>query len=401
MAEKVKVNNGDKVNVKSKLDRNFPTVEEVREMNKPKKSPFETDLERGIKIAKRNTLQFMKSRIAIGNRLSGTFRYELGLDPSEKMTDSQEEKILKAITNDYKLVSEAIANYYSGAFQNGIKKYWKEFPVREGLIRNESKFRMVKQYKTILEAEKEAGAEMGYLVNQHPLWEHFFSKIKGIGFVTAGDILGCSGRPDLSDTISAYWKYWGVGLINDPVSGQKVAQSRSNLFEEYYVDKDEKVDIKLTCGYNVDANSRLIGVIGDGLIKQTNGHYRQIYLNKKHYYQNSPNHSTKKKGHIHKMARRFMCKMFLHDCWIAWRKSLGLPLTESYSVRVLGFDKSHHTPSPANFVDEYVALKFKPRKVDLTAVVESDNMILDPKTNNYHRKYSDGNWYNLGYGING
>ena len=42
------------------------------------------------------------------------------------------------------------------------------------------------------------------------------------------------------------------------------------------------------------------------------------------------------KGHVHQMAQHRMTQLFLDHLWVAWRRSLGLPLRDPYPIEYLG-----------------------------------------------------------------
>jgi len=43
-------------------------------------------------------------------------------------------------------------------------------------------------------------------------------------------------------------------------------------------------------------------------------------------------------GHIDSMAKRRMIQLFLDHLWVVWREALGLPVTQPYSIQILGHE---------------------------------------------------------------
>jgi hypothetical protein len=55
------------------------------------------------------------------------------------------------------------------------------------------------------------------------------------------------------------------------------------------------------------------------------------------------------KGHLHLLALHRMEQMFSDQLWVAWRKTLGLPLRQPYPVEFLGHSQ---ILSPEDFMDK-------------------------------------------------
>lgn len=196
------------------------------------------------------------------------------------------------------------------------------------------------------EAEKELEQEIISVVTNHPLWGAWFKAVKGIGPIMAAGIIAWRDDINKADTISAFWKYHGLAP----------SQSKRR--------KGEKLD------YNPKAKTH-IWKVGMQLLK-AKGRYSDIYYAAKAKYEkredirekheNIVEYVTRKdkraakyeaeggmksyKLHIHYMALRKMCKQFLADTWIMWRRVEGLPITEPYifseSAKQKGIAHEHY-----------------------------------------------------------
>lgn len=64
--------------------------------------------------------------------------------------------------------------------------------------------------------------------------------------------------------------------------------------------------------------------------------YNRAYYDYKNRIERDPRHAEKTPAHRHNMAIRFAVKRFLVDCYAAWRKLEGLPVSTEYSEGKLG-----------------------------------------------------------------
>lgn len=153
-------------------------------------------------------------------------------------------------------------------------------------------------------------------VSQQPVYLNFLKDIKGIGPVLSGGLLAMF-DPRKAKHISSFWKYAGLA-----------------------VDEDGKAP-KLHKGQKPSFNPAarvLIYKVADSFIKHRTPHYRKIYddekeIQKKKHGTGEDHNCKAPKMHIVLRARRKMTKQFLADFWLAWRRSLNLPVDEPYSAR--------------------------------------------------------------------
>ena len=177
----------------------------------------------------------------------------------------------------------------------------------------------------IKEGENGLEKQIAGVVKQHPLWDEWFSGVKGIGPVMAAGVIAWRDDISKADTISAFWKYHGLAP----------SQSKRK--------RGEKLD------YNPKAKTHA-WKIGMQLLK-AKGKYSDIYYISKAKYEARSDikemHETgdarggmkSYKLHIHYMALRKMIKQFLADTWVMWRTVEGLPVTKPYIFSVIAKEK--------------------------------------------------------------
>ena len=142
------------------------------------------------------------------------------------------------------------------------------------------------------------------LVRQLSVWESFAKPIRGCAEGSLGAIIGEAG--DLSNyaTHSKLWKRMCVAVLDGKRQGNP--------------GKGASADDWIAHGYS-PARRSVMWNIGDPLIKQNDGIYRQLYDMRKLYeLARDPEMS---KGHAHNRAKRYMEKRLLKDLWRAWRRA--------------------------------------------------------------------------------
>lgn len=171
-----------------------------------------------------NVYDLQKLRIAAGNRLIQSFYSQLGVKPSESPDDltGDAKNLLDAIRKEYEMISE-VATEIAGdkdAKMSTVKKAIRL--INEGTfedkvlksIRNDVDFRLVKSYNLMVESEKEATDALDKIVKSHPLWDKFFSKIKGCGTLMSAVCIAYF-DPYKARHASSFLKYCGLDTVQD------------------------------------------------------------------------------------------------------------------------------------------------------------------------------------------
>jgi hypothetical protein len=215
--------------------------------------------------------------------------------------------------------------------------------------------------KQIHTTEKGVMTDIKALLGTMPFYVKVLSdkeRFRGLGPTMAAVILS---EFDIhrSDTVSKMWAFAGLAPIPayrckvthellEPTAvagGLYVYRSRREIAgaqqeplgpaDVYYSGETMRPRRGEKLPYNAWLRTKLIGVLGDSLIK-ANSPWRKCYDNRKHARVTAG--WGKNDGHRHMDAKRYMVKMLLLEIYKEWRKHEGLPVRESYQDGKIG----HH-----------------------------------------------------------
>lgn len=302
-----------------------------------------------IRATVRGMYDMQQLRIQAGNRIVANFRSKLGIEAGEAdtETDKEAEKLLNTLRAEYKLLTE------------GVNRITRRMNLEAGeYIDSHTEIRLIQQYERLVQAEDAAEKTLEDLLDEAPIYTQFLAHIRGISTKMASVIIS---EIDIHKAKypSSIWKYAGL----DVVDGEGRSRKKRHLEEREYTNKYGEKEIRQSLTYNPFLKTKLIGVLGQNLIR-SEGHYKgEFYNPKKHFYMTrgfcNGSHSetgqttfipsgkaTRQendyctKGHCHAMARRYMVKMFLLDLYKAWRTLEDLPVSDSYHSGQRGHDHS-------------------------------------------------------------
>lgn len=288
-----------------------------------------------------------KERIAIGNRIVSYFRLAAGLSPQEPDKpdlDPEEDALLQKVLLEY----YAILDSYNTQLESSkstprISTFIKNF-ANKSYILSETEYVLCQLYADLVNSEERLRTRVEKEVQLHPMWDAFFSQVKGCGPLMSAVCLAYF-DPYAARHCSSFWKYAGLDtVVSKDKDGKEVRQGRRAWHTEKrtYIDKDGNEGEKVSLAYNPFVKTKLVGVLGSCFVK-SGGKYRQIYDDYKFRLQQRGDGSLTP-GHIHAMANRYAVKMFLRDMWVAWRTLEGLPVSDPYEVVYLG-----HKPHGYNY----------------------------------------------------
>ncbi|MEM2618915.1 MAG: transposase [Candidatus Hadarchaeales archaeon] len=167
--------------------------------------------------------------------------------------------------------------------------------------------------KDLERKEKEVAELLKEEVELVPVWNHWLSKVKGIGPVMGAGVITWIDDISRFPTVSKLWAY-AVG---------KPGERR---------EKNKKVH------YNPKLKT-LCWKIGMQFLKARGG-YAELYRGFKAGYERREDLKKVEKGsykvRIHLMALRKTVKIFLQHLWVRWRELEGLPVTRPYAIDRLG-----------------------------------------------------------------
>ena len=164
-------------------------------------------------------------------------------------------------------------------------------------------------YKTLCEIEEYCTERAKDYLREHPTW-HWLGTIKGIGPVLGAKLLSYIDIKK-ADTISALWRYAGLGVVDGKAE-------RLVAGEKAHYNKKLKVTMYL---------------IGTSFLR-SRSKFAEIYYAEKERQQKL--HPELRPIVVHYRAMRKMNKVFLACLWLIWREALGLPTRKPYVHEYLG-----------------------------------------------------------------
>lgn len=247
-----------------------------------------------------------QKRISTGNRIIAGYK---------RTNPDVSDKILVELKEQYNTIA-------AGAVREKdirIAMDYTTFALIEAFVANET-------------TEKQLGERIEKEVKRTRLWKEYLKEIKGCGPTMAAVILS---EIDITkcNYPSSLRRYCGLDVGPDNKARNR---TKDHLVDRDYVAKDGAVKQKKSITYNPFLQTKLIGVLGDCLIR-ANGHYKKVYDESKHRY----TQVVETPLHAHNRARRRMVSIFVSDLWYAWRTIEGLPLAEEYHRAKLGIKHEH------------------------------------------------------------
>ncbi len=182
--------------------------------------------------------------------------------------------------------------------------------------------------RDVMEHERKAHEkELRLLARQLPVWP-WAESIRGLSDLSLAQLVSEAVDPGRYPTVAKLWKRMGVGLVGGERQHRTTDAAKA-----------------LAMGYS-PARRSVVFVVGENLVKQNDGVYRQLYDDRKVYEREKaaergqqvvPAAKIPKKnreaymsdGHVHARSKRYMEKRLLRDLWVEWRR--GLIHTETLS----------------------------------------------------------------------
>lgn len=293
------------------------------------------DSRTAIKMAAVGLYDIQKQRIQTGQRVVANFRVQLGIAPSTKEEDADDDvqDVLDVLRTEYKTITEGVSRTIT-------RKTFK--PVADGLITDFAQFCLVSQWVRQVENEEQAAKQIESLIEVHPVYP-FLESVKGCGRLMSAVIIAYL-DPHKARHVSSFWKYCGLDV---GPNGRGRSRRKEHLVERQYTDKDGKEATRMGTTFNPWVKTKLRGVLAGCLLK-AQGHYSEVYYNYKNRMENHAVYGIARDGEKledgtfigkskrHEMSLRYMIKMFLADLWVAWRTVEGLPVTVPYAQAKLG-----------------------------------------------------------------
>lgn len=280
-------------------------------------------------------------RIATGNRVVAALRPEqatevkpnTSVDNPDGAPENQDDSIIKLVVGEYKRVADVYATRYQSKGRIEKALTGTEY-IRTGLD-----YTLVEQYMKLVDAEEGLTKAVEKVVKDHPMWDAFFSDVKGCGPLMAAVCLAYL-DPYKARHASSFWKYCGLDVVYNEETGLMEGRQKKHTEMREYEAKDGTIKEKKSLTYNPFIKTKLVGVLGSSFLRARGSYYGKVYYDyKNRLEQRDPDKSP---AHRHRMATRYAVKMFLRDMWVVWRELEGLEVTEPYEVAKLGH-KPHGT----------------------------------------------------------
>lgn len=297
-----------------------------------------------MRMLVRTAYMLQKTRIDIGNRIAVNFRTKLGVQPGEKIKDSEANSTLKQLKGEYKRITDGIVN------RRSIPKEAEFAPLEDGQITDYAELILMAQYMQLTGEENRIFRDIENQLEHFPLWTEFLKDISGIGPAIAGLIIS---EIDISKAkyASSLHKYCGVDVVlveneDGNIVGEARGRKKNHLVEQEYIDKEGNTQTKMGLSYKPVLKTKLLGVLAASFLRagaklnksdsEKKSKYERVYREYKHRIQNMPAHAEKTKMHINRMATRYSVKIFLNDLYAKWRELEGLPVHPPYHEAKLG-----------------------------------------------------------------
>jgi len=200
-----------------------------------------------LRSAVKGVYDLQKLRVSNGNRLVAQLKLRLGSEPGKKEEDTLSEdaqKVIAELKKNYKKIMDGVVQGLPD------KKHF----VGVGLIHEYAELGLMDNYMDLESQEEKMFGQIKDMVESHPLWVTFLSKVKGCGPAFAAAILGSI---DIRKATypSSLWKYCGYDVVKVGRVGKKAVLtspagmgiqqdiSIKDLFESNKNKKDTATDL--------------------------------------------------------------------------------------------------------------------------------------------------------------
>lgn len=197
---------------------------------------------------------------------------------------------------------------------------------RQGLSQQEISWMQLHVEDRLREVEKNLEKRIRELLSDFPIWTQYLAKINGIGPKLAGSLIASYVTPARFDTISKFWAYAGMHVV-DGKAPRRRRQEKANWSSEL---------------------RKTIYKLEDSFVKVKGG-YQELYkrIKAEEVAKNEAREEPLSRRWVHQRARRRVAKIFLAHLWLTWREMEGLP-TRSPWIQEYG----GHTTIIPPFVDK-------------------------------------------------
>jgi|SRR5215471_4525924 len=268
-------------------------------------------------------------------------------------TDEEAEKMIDMLRASYRNLMAGVARNRTLPAEKGFKG--------DHLISSFAELVLVDSYMALEKQETRQFDQLESQLNKFKIWTHYLVKgsrcmggreiQSGIGPAMGGVLISWL-DPYKARNISSFWKYCGLDVADD---GRGRSRRKEHLVEREYIDKNGRLNTRMSITYDPFLKTKLMGVLAGSFIR-SGSPWRQVYDGYKHRLLSDESRikielkEWKKRndrgddmtnlwapGRIDTAAKRYMIKQFLAELWVTWREMEGLPITQPYAVDKLGY----------------------------------------------------------------
>ena len=355
----------------------------------------------------RGYYSIQKTKIRIGNQILANIYRKFGLKAGQKKEklDKVAEKVMKLLLGEYKRITKGVV---MRAVE--IATYLKD---SQGVIDDDVMFTLIHTYKNLDRQQDFIQAQIGYHLEDFPIWNEFLKPIPGVGISMAGVIIS-ELDPHEAPHPSSFVKYAGMDVVwlAEEVDGEEIiwGEGRSrkahHRIEKTYKDSAGNTIKTLGLTYNPLLKTKMF-LLGTLFLQHKTPLYSDTYYDykvrtqgrrewfikglskgeviyKKHphdkegllsltpeainlcqeWWEKNKKKATFEKTktfirtkictdkQIHFMSLRSSVKLFLTNLWTSWRALEGLPVTGTYAEDVLHLTYKPDKNYPLTGIDE-------------------------------------------------
>jgi hypothetical protein len=266
--------------------------------------------------------------------------------------DEEAEKMMDQLRASYRNLMAGVARNRTLPAEKGFKG--------DALISSFPELVLVDSYMALERQETRQFDQLESQLNKFKIWTHYLVKGSpcmggrelqgGIGPAMGGVLISWF-DPNKARNISSFWKYAGLDVADD---GRGRSRRKEHLIEREYIDKNGRLNRRMSITYDPFLKTKLMGVLAGSFIR-SGSPWRAVYDDYKHRLLSDQSREKvtlaewKKRndrgddmsnvwppGRIDTAAKRYMIKQFLAELWLTWREMEGLPITQPYAVAKLG-----------------------------------------------------------------
>jgi hypothetical protein len=180
-----------------------------------------------IKVLVRGAYDIQALRIQMGNRLVAQWKSKLGIKPSQKEEDAEEDvqNMLKTLRESYKKIMDGV----------------KTFPRKDNFKGNElisdwTELALLAQYMELEKSEEQHFGRLGRSLEDIPIFSGFLTHVDGCGPAMSGCIIS---EIDIKKAKypSSLWQYCGLGVEAD---GEGTSKKKKHMHEIRYISKCDR-----------------------------------------------------------------------------------------------------------------------------------------------------------------